>query len=98
LLGLTVMNRSAQVLGRVEGLLESGAHPVLRVAGNDGRERLIPLVPAFLDAIDADNGRIVVMLCAFEGAPRILRIHGQGEVVHVADRSRASPAEGREPG
>ena len=60
LLGLTVINRSAQVLGRVEGLLESGAHPVLRVTGDDGRERLIPLVPAFLDAIEADNGRIVV--------------------------------------
>ena len=28
-----------------------------------------------------DNGRIVVMLCAFEGAPRILRLHGRGEVL-----------------
>src|SRR5438309_3260568 len=28
-----------------------------------------------------DNGRIVVMLCAFEGAPRILRLHGHGEVL-----------------
>ena len=27
-----------------------------------------------------ENGRIVVMMCAFEGAPRILRIHGIGEV------------------
>lgn len=27
------------------------------------------------------NGRIVVMLCAFEGPPRILRLHGRGEVV-----------------
>src|SRR3954468_10670941 len=26
-----------------------------------------------------ENGRIVVMLCAFEGAPRILRLHGRGE-------------------
>jgi len=26
-----------------------------------------------------DNGRICVMFCAFEGAPRILRLHGQGE-------------------
>lgn len=26
------------------------------------------------------NGRIVVMLCAFEGGPRILRLHGRGEV------------------
>src|ERR671931_238297 len=28
-----------------------------------------------------ENGRIVVMLCAFEGPPRILRLHGRGRVV-----------------
>lgn len=28
-----------------------------------------------------ENGRIVVMLCAFTGAPRIVRFHGEGEVV-----------------
>ncbi len=28
-----------------------------------------------------DNGRICVMLCAFEGSARILRLHGRGEVV-----------------
>ena len=28
-----------------------------------------------------DNGRIVVMLCAFEGPPRILRLHGRGTVL-----------------
>lgn len=28
-----------------------------------------------------DNGRIVVMFCAFEGAPRIVRLHGRGEVI-----------------
>src|SRR5215207_5700383 len=28
-----------------------------------------------------ENGRIVVMLCATEGPPRILRLHGRGEVV-----------------
>jgi hypothetical protein len=34
-----------------------------------------------------ENGRIVVMFCAFEGPPRILRLHGRGEVV-VADDPR----------
>ena len=28
-----------------------------------------------------DNGRIVVMFCAFEGSPRIVRLHGHGEVL-----------------
>src|SRR6188474_3829894 len=32
-----------------------------------------------------ENGRIVVMLCAFAGPPRILRLHGRGEIVHASD-------------
>ncbi len=32
-----------------------------------------------------ENGRIVVMFCAFDGPPRILRLHGRGEVVQAAD-------------
>ncbi len=28
-----------------------------------------------------ENGRIVVMLCAFDGPPRILRLHGHAEVI-----------------
>ncbi len=28
-----------------------------------------------------DNGRIVIMFCAFEGAPNIVRLHGRGTVV-----------------
>jgi pyridoxamine 5'-phosphate oxidase-like protein len=30
-----------------------------------------------------ENGRIVVMLCAFDGPPRIVRLHGRGEVAQV---------------
>jgi hypothetical protein len=45
---------------------------------------------AYLDVIGSgaetiahlrDNGRIVIMLCSFEGPPRILRLHGRGEVL-----------------
>src|SRR5215469_10753043 len=28
-----------------------------------------------------ENGRIIVMMCAFEGAPKIMRFHGRGEVI-----------------
>jgi hypothetical protein len=31
-----------------------------------------------------ENGRVVIMLCAFAGPPRIVRLHGRGEI--VADR------------
>src|SRR5919107_6233511 len=49
---------------------------------------------AYLDAIGSgaetiahlrENGRIVVMLCAFEGPPRIVRLHGRGEPVMPDD-------------
>ena len=32
-----------------------------------------------------ENGRICLMFCAFEGAPRIVRIHGTGDVVEPDD-------------
>jgi Pyridoxamine 5'-phosphate oxidase len=32
-----------------------------------------------------ENGRIVVMLCAFAGPPRIVRLHGRAEVVFAGD-------------
>ena len=32
-----------------------------------------------------ENGRIVIMLCAFDGPPRIVRLHGRGEVVLPGD-------------
>jgi hypothetical protein len=28
-----------------------------------------------------ENGRIIVMMCAFEGAPMIMRFHGRGEII-----------------
>ena len=32
-----------------------------------------------------DNGRIVVMFCAFDGPPRIVRLHGRGRAVPATD-------------
>ena len=32
-----------------------------------------------------ENGRIVLMFCAFEGPPRILRLHGRGDAVETGD-------------
>jgi hypothetical protein len=47
-----------------------------------------------------ENGRVVLMFCAFEGKPKIVRIHGRGEVVARSDArfpalaSRFAPREG----
>jgi Pyridoxamine 5'-phosphate oxidase len=55
---------------------------------------LDPHTVAYLDFVGSgaetiahvrENGRIVIMLCAFEGPPRILRLHGQGRIVAAAD-------------
>jgi hypothetical protein len=43
------------------------------------------------------NGRIVVMFCAFEGPPKILRLHGRGIVVEPTD-SRFEPLRAHFPG
>src|SRR5690349_14540481 len=32
-----------------------------------------------------DNGRIVIMFCAFDGPPKIVRLHGRGRVVRADD-------------
>ena len=32
-----------------------------------------------------ENGRIVVMFCAFEGPPRTVRLHGRGSVTQLGD-------------
>jgi hypothetical protein len=32
-----------------------------------------------------ENGRIVIMLCAFAGPPRVVRLHGTGSVVAAGD-------------
>ncbi len=63
LVGLSVVNREGLTLGRVGGVLDTGAHPVLQVEAEDqgGSERLIPLVPAYVDAIErrgANRGRL----------------------------------------
>jgi hypothetical protein len=39
-----------------------------------------------------ENGRIVIMLCAFEGPPLILRLHGRGSVVQQGDPQFESAA------
>jgi hypothetical protein len=55
---------------------------------------LDPHTVAYLDMIGSgaetiahvrENGRIVVMLCAFSGPPRIVRLHGHAEVVAASD-------------
>jgi 16S rRNA processing protein RimM len=58
LIGLEVVTASGLSLGRVEGLLETGAHDVLRVVAE--RERLIPFTAPIVLEVDPSAGRIRV--------------------------------------
>jgi 16S rRNA processing protein RimM len=68
LIGLDVVNREGQALGRVTGLIETGPHCVLRLAVADdghtlpaeGGERLIPFVGAYVDRVDLPGRTIHV--------------------------------------
>lgn len=53
LIGLDVVNREGEALGRIVGLLDTGPHSVLRVdPGAGGAERLIPFVASYVDQVD----------------------------------------------
>ncbi len=58
LIGLDVVNGEDVALGRVTGLLETGAHDVMVVKGE--RERLIPFVDAYIREVNLAARRIVV--------------------------------------
>lgn len=60
LIGMMVVNREGIALGRVAGFVESGAHPIVRIAADGGIERLIPWVASHIDGIDVAARRIDV--------------------------------------
>ena len=72
LIGLVVQNRQGDALGEVIGLLDTGAHSVLRLrrpaaeaaavadAEPGTSERLIPFVAAFIDDVNLAEKRITV--------------------------------------
>jgi hypothetical protein len=70
--------------------LAARGHVNLSPKGGDTFRVLGPLEVGYLDYTGSgaetaahlrENGRIVIMFCAFEGSPRILRLHGQGTVI-----------------
>ena len=62
--------------------------------GLDTLSILGPHSVAYLDLVGSgietvahlrENGRVVLMFCAFEGPPNIVRLHGHGEAVEPGD-------------
>ncbi|MBI2296852.1 MAG: ribosome maturation factor RimM [Betaproteobacteria bacterium] len=58
LIGLRVVNAAAEDLGRVTGILQTGANDVLVVEG--GRERLIPFIAEVIRDVDLGRGVVRV--------------------------------------
>jgi 16S rRNA processing protein RimM len=58
LVGLAAFNREGEPLGSVADVVEMPAHPILVLAGE--RERLVPLVPDRLVAVDLAAGRVTL--------------------------------------
>lgn len=59
LTGLEVMNMAGAPLGRIDGLIETGANAVLRVRDGDA-ERLLPFVESVVREVDLAGGRVRV--------------------------------------
>ena len=75
--------------------LDSDGHINLSPRGLDSLRVLDPRTVAWLDLTGsgnetashlAENGRLTLMFCAFEGPPRILRLYGKGRVVLPSHR------------
>ncbi len=66
LIGLSVVNRQGDLLGKVIGLIDTGPGSVLRIAPADASipdeasERLIPFVAAYIDRVDLPGRKITV--------------------------------------
>jgi hypothetical protein len=76
-----------------------GGHVNISPKGIDSLRVLGPKTVAYADYTGSgietvahlrENGRIAIMLCAFTGPPRIVRLHGRGEAIEPQDDAFAS--------
>lgn len=58
--GCTVDDEQGRALGSVRGTFWNGAHDVATVVADDGRERMIPLVPDFVVSVDTPGRQLRV--------------------------------------
>jgi Pyridoxamine 5'-phosphate oxidase len=75
--------------------LSAAGHPNVSPKGGDSFRILGPMEAAYQDYTGSgaetiahlrENGRIVIMFCAFDGPPRVVRLHGRGTVLRPRDK------------
>ncbi len=97
----TIDGRLEEWIGRQHlffvGTAPSGSDGHVNISPKGGIESFRVVDPgtvAYLDFVGSgvetiahlrDNGRIVVMFCAFDGSPRIVRLHGVGSVALLGE-------------
>jgi hypothetical protein len=79
---------------------DAEGHINLSPKGIDGTFRVLgPTTVAYVDVVGSgaetvahlrENGRIVLMFCAFAGPPKIVRLHGEGRLVPPDDSEFAA--------
>jgi hypothetical protein len=78
--------------------LSADGHVNISPKGLDALRVLDPRTLVYLDYVGSgaetiahlrENRRIVIMLCAFQGPPKIVRLHGTGEVLEPGDSGYA---------
>ena len=78
--------------------LDAAGHVNLSPKGLDSLRITDPVTVAYLDYVGSgaetiahvrENGRVVLMFCSFDGAPKIVRLHGRGEVLEPQDTDYA---------
>ncbi len=92
--GLKEFIRTQKMFFVATAPLDGAGHVNLSPKGLDTLRVLDPQTMAYLDHVGSgaetiahlrENGSIVLMLCAFQGAPRIVRFHGRGLVFEPQD-------------
>ncbi len=98
---LTEFIRQQHVFFVATAPLAADGHVNVSPKGQDTLRVLGPSRVAYLDLTGSgvetiahlkENGRIVLMFCALEGPPKILRLHGRGSVIDPPDYEYASLA------
>jgi hypothetical protein len=93
--GLETFIRTQKVFFVATAPLDGAGHVNLSPKGLDTLRVLDPQTIAYLDYVGSgaetiahlrENARIVLMLCAFQGSPRIVRFHGRGSVLEPQDQ------------
>ncbi|HYO29954.1 MAG TPA: pyridoxamine 5'-phosphate oxidase family protein [Thermomicrobiales bacterium] len=87
--------------------LAADGHVNVSPKGTRGTFRILgPTTVAYLDLVGSgietvahlrENGRVVCMFCAFDGPPKILRLHGRGSAITPDDPAFAGLLDGFEP-